>query len=164
MSEPKKPNMDPKDVHLVIDGVENTAKLFAYNGQLIRTVPCLPHGVSGPRWDIPDGDTPPGLYLAGNCEPTLSTDPWKIHCEYGPMFIYLIEEEGQESKVDRAGCGLHGGGSGLADPMASVQELLPTLGCVRFHNQDILRLENTVKWVKSTGGRVWITVVQKEIA
>jgi len=152
--------MTPHDLHLVVDGTTNTAKMFDYNGLDLYEIPCLPHGVKGPGWTMQGGDTPPGTYLVGDWVPTLDTDDERTHQEYGVGYYYLIEQEGQESKEGRAGVGMHGGGTGLADPMALVQELLKTLGCIRFHNRDILKLHNSITWIRRTNGRVFVTVIQ----
>jgi RHS repeat-associated protein len=56
---------------------------------------------------------------------------------YGGNFIKM----GPES----TGRGIHGGGKGLAKPLAPDQPLIPTHGCTRGHNQDVKRLADAIK-------------------
>ena len=52
----------------------------------------------------------------------------------------LEELEGQEARYGRAGIMIHGGGSACGWPgaWAPEQPLVPTLGCVRLRNVDLL--------------------------
>ena len=59
---------------------------------------------------------------------------------YGWAFYDMIDLEGQETGLGRAGVGLHGGGSALGWPgaWAPNQPLVATHGCVRARNQDLI--------------------------
>ena len=152
----KNPQLGPHDLHMVVSGQDNTAKIFNATGKLLRGISALPHGVGGRDWTQHNADTPPGLYLLGDIVPTLTTDPQNIHDSYGPGYIYLVEQEGQESKYGRGGCGVHGGRqAGVEHP-----ELKLTEGCIRIFDEDWLKLANSLKWTKKTGGQVWVTVIQ----
>ncbi len=92
---------------------------------------------------------------------TQDSEPAKTWNAYGKYFIDLVEQENQEAKRDRAGIGWHGGGSGAPDPLAPLQPLLATLGCVRSHNKDMKEyVVKTYRQVKDNGGQMWITVNQ----
>jgi L,D-transpeptidase catalytic domain len=51
----------------------------------------------------------------------------------------LIDLEGQEESVNRAGICLHGGGSacGWPDAWTEYQTIYPTHGCIRMYNKDL---------------------------
>ena len=59
---------------------------------------------------------------------------------YGWAFYDLIELENQEAGNGRAGIGIHGGASALGWPgaWAPNQALVPTWGCVRCRNSDLI--------------------------
>ena len=61
-------------------------------------MPALPHGVGG-DWHNHNGDTPPGLYMAGEIKYTEKNEPQLIWDEYGSTFIYLIEQWLNKIKV-----------------------------------------------------------------
>lgn len=163
----KKPNLNANDVHVIINDWEvdnhyiGEAKCYASNGKLLWKIPALCKGVNGPDPNVSSGDTPPGLYLAGALTEAQTSEPPKIWNAYGKYFIDLEEQENQEAKRDRSGVGWHGGGSGAPDPLAPLQPLLPTLGCVRSHNKDMAEyVVKTYYSVKNNGGKMWITVNQ----
>jgi len=153
------------DVHIVINDWESKwageAKCYSDKGLLMWTIPALCKGVNGSRWSVRNGDTPPGLYLAGELFVTQTTEAQDIWNAYGKHCIDLVEQENQEAKHNRGGICWHGGGSGAPDPLAPNQQLVATLGCVRSHNGD---LANTVvpllQKLTNQGNRMWITVNQ----
>jgi hypothetical protein len=153
-----KPPLKPQDVHIVINTVTDMAKCFVPGEERPRwTVACHNEGVAGPGWDRPYGDTVPGLYRVLAVEYIPADDPGTA--AYGPVYLYLQEMEGQESAVGRAGIGWHGGGSGLPDPLAPRQGWMPTHGCLRSQNEDLLlRVAPTVNYTRSRGGVAWLTV------
>ena len=156
----KQPNLGPHDLHCVVSGSANVCKIYNAGGQLLREIPAFPHGIAGPRTDVPDGDTPPGLYLVTGDIETQASEPAKTWNSYGQWFMPLQEEESQESSVGRAGVGWHGGGTGLPDPQAPFQELIATEGCIRSHNKDVAALVSNFRAVRKSGGKVWLTVIQ----
>lgn len=163
----KKPNLNAADVHVIINDWEEQnhfigeAKCYSSTGELLWKIPALCKGVTGPDPSVPSGDTPPGLYLAGELIETQSSEPQKTWAAYGKYFIDLVEQENQENQRGRAGIGWHGGGTAAPDPLALLQPLLPTLGCVRSHNKDMEEyVVKTLHQVSHNGGKMWITVNQ----
>jgi len=134
------------DSHLIVNDAMETMKAFSSEGKLLWEIPCLARGqYSDYEWHIQRSDTPPGLYKLGQ----LYND-YAIHgnnapydrtlMAYGWAFYDMIDLEGQETSLGRAGIGLHGGGSALGWPgaWAPNQALVSTYGCLRLHNQDLI--------------------------
>lgn len=164
-SSPKRPDLKPNDVHVIVNDWEDKyigeIKCFAANGKLRWQAEALCKGVEGPRWDSRGGDTPPGLYKAGELTETRSDEPQHIWNAYGRYFIDMIECENQEANVGRSGIGCHGGGTAAPEPLAPRQQLVPTLGCVRLRNEAMEKLMvPTLREVRAKGGIMWITVNQ----
>jgi RHS repeat-associated protein len=61
---------------------------------------------------------------------------------YGPNSVILTMDYAR-------GRWLHGGGTGLPDPLAPRQGWKPTLGCTRLQNQDIEKLANNIRGFKA---------------
>lgn len=144
---PDRCGFKPGDSHLIVNDEAETVTGWTFHGQHLWTLPALARGQGGDReWNRANTDTPPGLYRSGTIyrdwerdrNPPCSRDA----LSYGWVSIDLIELEGQEQRVGRAGIMAHGGGSGLGWPRAwaADQPLLPTLGCVRMRNGDLQRL------------------------
>jgi len=150
------------DTHIVINGLANSAKAYSFDGKLLWEVKCLPHGQNS-NWKTTNGDTPQGLYKIGAVYKDYENNPNPPYsptlASYGWYSFDLVELENQEAGNGRAGIMIHGGGSSLGWPgaWAPFQELVPTLGCVRFHNQD---LRDKVLPVTKTG-TVYVTVRQE---
>lgn len=134
------------DSHLIVNDAMETMKAFSSEGKLLWEIPCLARGqYSDYEWKIQRSDCPPGLYKLGQ----LYND-YAIHgnnapydrtlMAYGWAFYDMIDLEGQETALGRAGIGLHGGGSALGWPgaWAPNQALVSTYGCLRLHNQDLI--------------------------
>lgn len=163
-----RPDVKKWDVHVVVNDWEHPvrfvgeAKCYDHSGGLLWTIPALCKGVEGNgRWTVRSGDTPPGLYLAGVVTETMIGEPGQVWNAYGRWFIDLVEQEQQEARVSRAGIGWHGGGTAAPDPLAPKQLLVPTLGCIRSHNEDLDKVVMpTLQRVRSNGGQMWITVNQ----
>lgn len=153
-----RPDLAPLDVHIVVNTVTDLAKCHVPGEPAPRwVVACHNEGVAGPGWDRPYGDTVPGLYRVTAVEDIPPHDPEAN--AYGPVYLYLQEQEGQETAVGRAGIGWHGGGSGLPAPRAPRQGWQVTHGCLRSQNEDlILRVVPTARYTLARGGRVWLTV------
>lgn len=150
------------DLHCIISASQNTVQIYKSDGYKLAELSAFPHGVNGPRTDVTGGDTPFGDYLVTGYKATGKDEPQKIWEEYGPHYFYLQELDAQESSVERAGVGWHGGGSGLGYPgcLADYQELLPTLGCIRSHNAD-LGGGKMLMWFQQIwklGGKIYATV------
>ena len=159
--------MAPHDYHMVI--ADNVGKLWTaqgdlypvrYDGELHQSIGAHTQGVNGPGYQITGSDTVPGLYKCGNIIPSIEgVDPWSIFAAYGRFAIELIEQQGQESALGRAGIMMHGGGSGAPDPLAPYQGWYPTHGCVRLQN---IVLEYAIvpllRAIHGAGGDLWVSV------
>jgi len=148
------------DVKCVVSGHGHTMKCFNYEGILKWTIPCRADGVNGPGFAGPGGDTPPGIYEIGLITKTNKSEPLSIWHSYGRWFADLVELENQEASRGRAGVGVHGGGTGLKEPLAAEQGWKPTLGCVRLQNRDLeTRFIPMCQFIKSKGGKIYVEVV-----
>ncbi len=160
MSKNLKEIMKPQDVHVVVNAVDHVMTCFNHDGKKMWSIPAHCEGVNGPGFEGNGADTPPGLYEIGLMTKTQNDEPQHIWNSYGRWFCDLVELENQEASRGRAGCGIHGGGTGLADPLAPHQGWMFTHGCTRLQNID---LENTFvptcQHVKSKNGRIFVEVV-----
>ncbi len=166
MFSPKKKPQDfgfkKGDSHVVVNGKSNTAKAYDFDGKLLWEIPCLPEGQFA-NWRVNQGDTPPGLYKVGTIYNDYAKNPKpafdRTLMAFGWISFDLVELENQEAGNGRAGIMMHGGGSGNGWPGAwePKQRLLPTHGCVRFHNQD---LRDRILPLTKTG-RVFVSVYQE---
>ncbi|GEM_PF-5499905 len=151
-----KPNVQKNDVHFVVNAVSKRLKCFDASGQLKWTVEAHCEGTNG-SYDVFQGDTPPGLYKCGSPDDVLSTDSDRN--SFGPWFVPLNEMEGQLTRRNRSGLGVHGGGSGLSNPFYAMRQgWVPTHGCIRLQNEDAVRFANTVKFIQRHGGTAWLSV------
>ena len=141
------------DFHLVANAITNTIKAFDFNGVLLWEVPCLLQGQDERFW-VRGGATPPGTYRIGQV--WRDKDNGEMTRGYGWIVFDMVDLEGREDGNGRSGIAVHGGGSSLADPYAPYQTLVPTLGCIRMHNADLIKVDDLVK----TGGTVFISVFQ----
>jgi hypothetical protein len=168
-----KPTLNPGDFHLVVNEESERIKCFDHEGadHWGKALPALARGVGG-SYNLPSGNTPPGLYEMGTLYISKAWESyWKIWAPYGEYCYDMEERENQENSRGRAGISLHGGGSAAPDPLAPMQILLPTHGCVRMHNlhikQFILPLTH-YRWPATKFGlllrrknRVYISVWQR---
>jgi hypothetical protein len=127
------------DYHVVVNAATANAKIFSFEGKLLYTVPCLAMG-QDPNWRLTGGDTPPSVYKLGAFYN--DKENGTMERAYGWGFFDLVDldnagKEDGENTNQRAGIGLHAGGSSLPDPFARYQKLVPTLGCLRVHNYDL---------------------------
>jgi hypothetical protein len=150
-----KSRMGTHDLHAIIAGGRLAA--FDREGKAVFTCEARTRGSDGGP-DVQGGDTPPGLYKAGLITWTRRDEPLHIQHSYGPVFIDLVEQEAQEARRGRAGVGHHGGGTGLPNPLAARQGWMPTHGCVRSQNEDVLEWAEMVEKVQRSGGTVWYSV------
>lgn len=151
----------PGDVHFVVSGRRKKLKCYYVDtldhSSFRYQVEARCYGANGPGWKVPGGDTPPGPYRIGQIHHIGPDDPQAA--AFGPVFLDLEELLDQERKFGRAGVGAHGGGSGLEDPWHAAQQgWQVTYGCVRLQNADLLRVLETVQWVRKQGGQAWMTV------
>jgi hypothetical protein len=133
------------DSHLIANAASETAKAFSFEGKMIWELPCLAVG-QDPNWRNNSGDTPPGLYKLGQLYDDYarvghSPGYDRTLMSFGWQTYDMVDLEGNEDNSGRAGICLHGGGSGCGWPgaWAPRQRLYPTLGCLRMHNDDLLK-------------------------
>jgi hypothetical protein len=141
------------DYHVVLNAVSNTAKAYTFEGKLLWEVPCLLKGQNDKYWTRA-GNTPPGVWKIGQVWHDKKNG--EMTPAYGWIIFDLVDLEGREDGNNRAGLAIHGGGSSLADPYAPYQPLVPTLGCSRWHNKDLEKLDALV----SQGTTVYVSVYQ----
>lgn len=162
-----KPQIKPGDWHLIVNDRDERAKLYNSDGDLVTTFPVLAKGVYGSTTWRNGGDTPPGLYRLGQLYRTQPSEPQSVWRSYGALCWDMEEQENQENERGRAGICLHGGGTGARPHhLAPRQELLPTFGCLRFHNGDLEKeiLPRTHEWKDGRWVRrptnFWVSVYQ----
>ena len=127
---------------LLLDGSGNV--ISAFRG-VVPSFPDLAIGVSGPRRDVRNGDTPFGVYRFTQ---TIGGEPEnRLGAGYGTGKVYVDDRNmyGDVANAGRSLIRLHGGGSGLPDPYALDQSLRATQGCVRMKNRDVNTLIQHIK-------------------
>lgn len=121
-------------LHLVFNRASDELKAFALDGSLAWSAPCRNNTVEPGfgHW----GACPPGEYVL---ERPQALAPPEV--PFGAWFIALDDPHGiWFAHDDRAGIGIHGGGSGLPDPFAPQQGWQITEGCFRLQNADLAAL------------------------
>lgn len=151
-----KDRMKDGDLHCVISG--GKAAVFNKQQTKLWAFDARTDGVNGPGAEVQGGDTPPGLYRCGLVTWTRSDEPLATQHAFGPVFVDLEEQQDQERRRGRAGVGIHGGGTGLANPLAPRQGWRVTHGCVRAQNDDAKRFGHLVVTTQQAGCDVWVTV------
>jgi hypothetical protein len=128
------------DTYVLVDADAAVARAFDFDGNQVFAIDCIATG-QNPQWRNNSGDTPPGLYKLGevyNDYASVGDNPAydRTLMSYGWITFDMVDLEGNEDNNQRAGICWHGGGSGCGWPgaWAPMQELLPTLGCLRTHN------------------------------
>lgn len=161
------------DAHLIFNGQSRKLKLFVY-------------GEGNPRriWDAHDvgvndayigaGEdmyghlckAPPGVgYILGGpmyCGPQSSDG-----AAYGYWFTPIFDNAQSTFAIHgRAGIGIHGGGSDLANPFAPQQGWEYTFGCIRMQNVDngmqvpaVGTFVNAVQYLQKRGGTCYLDIV-----
>lgn len=162
-----RPPLKPGDHHLIANDINETMTCYLHSGTKAWTIPCLCRGQGGDtEWEQTAEDTPPGLYLVGRVYRDYEMDPSANFSAdrraYGWYSFDLIGQEGQEgpgSRYGRDGIMIHGGGSACGWPGAwlPMQQLFPTLGCIRLHNQHLR--DNILPLLGS--GKIWVSVLQE---
>jgi len=149
------------DFHLVCNLRQRKAKLFNSAGKLLYSCPCRGEGQEGtfkweghPTWTGWAQDTPPGVWDVGPVE--WITTRSSADKPYGRVFVWLTPVSGEAARVNRPGIGLHGGGSGLANPFADEQGWMITHGCVRFQNKHLEDLLSKCK-INGKWGKIQLT-------
>lgn len=153
------------DSHLIVNDISETMKAFNFEGEFLWEIPCLARGqYSDHEFKLQNSDTPPGVYKIGAIYKDYESKKDKPAYDrtlmaYGWYSFDLIDLEGQETGIGRAGLMIHGGGSACGWPgaWAPKQPLFPTHGCVRCHNID---LRDRILPLTKTG-TVFISVYQE---
>ena len=128
--------MKQHDLSVIVSESAKTFKVFDATGKQLWHCEAHCYGWAGHDSSKTGGDTPLGRYRCDNVVVTDKSEPVATWQAYGFYYTFLAELDGQESKVGRSGIGLHGGGTGLADPLAPRQGWTPTSGCIRLQNED----------------------------
>jgi GH24 family phage-related lysozyme (muramidase) len=166
-----KPDLKPGDHHMIANDINELLTAWTHDGKRLWRIPCLCRGQGGEaEWNRPGTDTPPGLYRINvngiyrdyDQDPTAKFTPDRR--AYGWYSLDLEGLEGQEgptSRPYRDGIMIHGGGSACGWPGAwnPRQELHPTQGCIRLHNQDIRERILPLLGL----GTIWISVLQEAV-
>ncbi|MCD6165521.1 L,D-transpeptidase family protein, partial [bacterium] len=95
------------------------------------------------------GDTPYGTYRVARGP--FNLERIKKNIPYGTRFIGLEATGGEALRSGRTGIGIHGGGSGLADPFRGDQGWVITEGCIRMQNEDIETMSEEVRTLVAAG-------------
>lgn len=158
-----KTKMKPGDKHAIVSAIYNTMTCYDHTGKKLWSVPAFPVGQHR-NWRETGGDTPPGSYKAGITYTQIRGRDSRAVCDaYGRKCIDLIDLEGQETGNNRGGISIHGGGTGLPDPWAPYQMLLPTLGCIRTHNHDLeVTIVPEVEATQKAGHTFFVSVVDRK--
>lgn len=145
-------NLGTNDLHITFDGTAKSLKVWAPDGTLLWQTEARNRTVADGQLGH-FGNCPPGEFLLG-------TPIGKNTHAFGPFFIPVLDYAGYHAMLDfhRAGIGVHGGGSGLAQPLADNQGWCPTHGCVRLQNIALRHLVALVKGAQSKSGKVFFTV------
>lgn len=83
---------------------------------------------------------------------------------FGPWFIPVLDVKaghGPMARFRRAGIGIHGGGSGLAKPLALLQGWRNTHGCIRIQNESLAPLVAALRLAAKEGEPLRLHVVGK---
>ena len=146
----------PKDIHVVCSVSLESLKVFCSNGREVYRCKARFQGTAGPA-SVRNGDTPRGLWRLGYPDFIPEDDFDRV--AFGPVWVPMTGQEGQEERLGRSGFGLHGGGSGLVAPGRILRQgWVPTHGCARVQNEDALVIAGVCRYVVVMGGVAWMTV------
>jgi hypothetical protein len=138
-----------EDRHFVFNAAHHELKCFRTNGQLEWHIRAHGEGGGGDS-SLPNGNTPPGLYLVNEVVPTVDK-------RFGFYKITLSPIE-LDKGLGRSNIEIHGGGSGQPKPFASQQGWEKTHGCIRVQNHDLGLVVHKVRLVHGHRAQVWLTV------
>lgn len=128
-------------LHLVFSNKEHILKIFdKETHQILRAFEAHNEAI-GEGYEH-DGMCPLGDY---ELEAPLHIEPPEI--PYDNWFIGLIDIHGLWTHANRAGIGIHGGGTGSPRPFDTAWQgaWIPTEGCIRVKNGDLQWLAENVK-------------------
>lgn len=157
--------MNVGDAHVVFNGQSRKLKFFlltARGAELRHVWECHDVGVNdanvGAGSDVYGHlcKCPPGLRYTLGAPQALNPG----EAPYGYYFTPIYDDPaGDMAKHGRAGIGIHGGGSDLPDPFEPRQGWEYTFGCLRLQNIDNAQFAESVRYVQSAGGTVFLDVV-----
>jgi hypothetical protein len=142
----------PNDRHLMFDAQARTLKVFNPAGLFLWGCEARNRTTADGQLGH-NGNCPPGNFMLGEPRP-------KNEVPFGPWFIPVLDYAGNHHMRDfeREGIGIHGGGSGLADPFAPRQGFQVTHGCIRLQNEDLQHLVHLLHLMEMAGGHAYLTV------
>lgn len=145
-------NLNLNDLHVTFDAKERSLKVWQPSGNLLWQTEARNRTTDDGQLGH-DGNCPPGDFILG-------APREKNEVPFGPWFIPVLDYQGHHAMRDfeREGIGIHGGGSGLADPFGPYQGWMVTHGCIRLQNAPLCHFESLVRGVQTHGGTVYLTV------
>lgn len=145
-------NLGMHDLHMELDAASRRLTLWDANHKEVFACEARNRTTKDGQL-YHDGNCPPGEFILGNPSPR-GTVP------FGPYFIPILDYFPNHAMqfYGRSGIGIHGGGTGLASPMALLQGWQITHGCWRVQNEYLLQLVSHVNVAHGLGGKVYVTV------
>lgn len=144
--------LGPKDLHVTFDAQTKLLKVWKPDHSLLwQTEARNRTTIDGQLGH--NGNCPPGEFLLG-------APREKNQVPFGPFFVPVLDYANHHAMRDfeREGIGIHGGGSGLADPFADHQGWQVTHGCIRLQNAPLRHFVALVQGAQHVGGKVFLTV------
>lgn len=141
------------DLHLIFDDTVNVCKVFRKGTDGGPLFTCEMRNATTAAGFGRHGWCPRGTFLVG--------EPSGVHLvPFGHFFtpLFDLDLSGPMHDEGRKGIGIHGGGSGLADPFAARQGWMVTHGCLRVQNEDNAHLVTLLRAAYVAGHRCFITV------
>lgn len=141
-----------------------TLRFYYASGAQAYSCTALGKSANNTHYSVPNGNTPPGDYYGWTADlsydrvtyPEASYGPYKVikmEGNHDPGYSNLYVDGGSDNSKPRSGIWIHGG--------RDQSTYVPTYGCVRIHDADILAITNYMDNWLSAGyheiGRVSIT-------
>lgn len=145
-------DLQPHDLHFMYSEAARQLKCFDPTGSLIWQAECRNSTVNNGTYGY-FGNCPPGEFV-------LARPQVRHTVPFGFYFTLICDYNGHTAMQHwgRGGIGIHGGGSGLADPFAPRQGWQITEGCLRLQNCDNGHFVQIVEKAQAAGGRCYLTV------
>lgn len=150
---------DPLGLYaLIVNRSTNKMKLYDMHWEEVGLWEARTEGQHR-DWSKKNGDTPTGLYSIDPNRVALRPEKtgWpKNDRAYGEGKINMNAEAGNawraEKQYGRSGFAIHGGGTRLGkQAFDDRQGFVPTQGCIRMQNEDVVALINAIDKLKKTG-------------
>lgn len=150
----KLPELREGDLHLVFDDTANHAKVFRKQGGVgVLVFSCEMRNATVEDGFGHHGWCPRGIFILGP-PANVHLVPFGFH--FTPLFD--LDPHGAMHQEGRHGIGIHGGGTGLADPFAAQQGWQVTHGCLRVQNEANGFLVALIRQAQAAGRSAYITV------